>query len=392
MKKNARFEPGSGRPVFIRFFAVLIALGLQGGGSPLQPAESYPAVPVKEAVERPFYLGFTSWASGPTLEDVARTYRFISQNADILTEHIEGVPWFEALHDRPFAKGFQQNIELGRGNRPAGMKLVLAISPLNMGRNSLAGYFGEKENMPLPDDISGKAFNDPAIKKAYLNYCLRMADYFKPDYFIIGIETNELLKNTPEQWEGFVELSQHVHSELKKKLPDLPMAQSVTLHVLLDKKVPNLDRYQKRIAEFISAYDFNAVSFYPFFMGLHQYDEFAKALKSIRQFGTKPIAISECGHPAEPIVAKTWNLNIPSSPEEQDQFVQALLKQAQEDKYLFVTQYAALDFDELWKIFPDEVKDLGRLWRDTGLVDESNTPRPALETWRRALARKKMTP
>ena len=192
-----------------------------------------------------------------------------------------------------------------------------------------------------------------------------------------------------QEWDHFVEFSKYMHGELKKKFPRLPMAQSVTLHVLLDKKLPNLEQYQKRIETFISDYDFNAISFYPFFMGLHYYDEFVVALRAIRQFGEKPIAISETGHPAEPIVAKTWNLNIPSSPEEQNEFIKALLNQAQADKYLFVTQFACRDYDELWKRFPEEVKDLGRLWRDTGLVDENNNKRLACQTWVSVLAKKK---
>jgi peptidoglycan/xylan/chitin deacetylase (PgdA/CDA1 family) len=355
--------------------------------TPVDPLLQTRYPPLKE---RRFYLGFTSWPSGPTPQAVEETYQFISQNADVLTEHIEGVPWTEALEGKPFAEAFQKNIEQRRRHRPQGLKLVLAISPLNMGRNGLASYFGEQENMPLPKVFQGKSFNDPTIKQAYLNYCRRMAEYFDPDYFIIGIETNELLKNTPAEWEPFLELSRYVRTELKKRFPSLPMAHSVTLHVLLDKKIPQLDTYQKKIREFISPYDFNAVSFYPFFLGLHHYDEFITALRAIRQLSDKPIAISESGHPAEAIVTKTWNLNIPSSPKEQNDFVKALLSQAQEDRYLFVTQFASRDFDELWKTFPEEVKDLGRLWRDTGLVDENDTKRPAFHTWADVLAKRRL--
>ena len=386
-KKYARIRGGAGLTIVVPLLTMWVLSGWEQ--CPLSGLGFGEATLNAESGGRPFYLGFTSWASGPTPQAVSDTYDFISRNADVLTEHIEGVPWSEALNDKPFAEGFQKNIEQRLKNRLKGLKLVLAVSPLNMGRNGLASYFGTQENLPLPKEFEGKSFSDPIVKKAYLNYCQRMVDNFHPDYFIIGIETNELLRNTPQEWDHFVEFSKYMHGELKKKFPRLPMAQSVTLHVLLDKKLPNLEQYQKRIETFISDYDFNAISFYPFFMGLHYYDEFVVALRAIRQFGEKPIAISETGHPAEPIVAKTWNLNIPSSPEEQNEFIKALLNQAQADKYLFVTQFACRDYDELWKTFPEEVKDLGRLWRDTGLVDENNNKRLACQTWVSVLAKKK---
>jgi len=337
---------------------------------------------------RRFLMGFTSWSSGTTPEATQATYEFISHSADAITEHIEGVPWTEALSGEPFRKGFLENIERRKKNQPKGLKLVLAISPLNMGRSALADYYGDKENMPLPEEFRGKHFNDPVIKKTYLNYCRRMAEYFKPDYWIIGIESNELLNNTPAEWENYLELSRSIYAELKRQYPNTPLAQSVTLHKLLDKHNAHLDEYQQKISQFIASYDFNAISFYPFFLGMHERKEFQSAFESIPKFGDKPIAISESGHPAEPIIAKTWNLNIPATPEEQNDFVEAMLAAAQKEGYLFVTLFACKDFDEMWQSFPDSVKDLGRLWRDTGIVDEMNNKRPAYFSWMRALKNK----
>jgi hypothetical protein len=337
--------------------------------------------------QRRFLMGFTSWSSGTTPEAAKATYEFISRSADVITEHIEGVPWTEALSGEPFRKGFQENIERRKKNQPKELQLVLAISPLNMGRSAPADYYGDRENMPLPEPFRGKHLNDPVIQMAYLNYCRRMAEYFVPDYWIIGIESNELLNNTPGEWENYLELSRFIYAELKKDFPKIPIAHSVTLHKLLDKKNSHLDQYQHKIKDFISSYDFNAISFYPFFLGMHSSDEFRRAFEAIRQFGDKPIAISESGHPAEPIIAKTWNLNIPATPEEQNDFVNAMLTTAQKDGYLFVTMFASKDFDEMWRSFPEAVKDLGRLWRDTGIVDENNVKRTAYDSWMEVLAR-----
>lgn len=40
--------------------------------------------------------------------------------------------------------------------------------------------------------------------------------------------------------------------------------------------------------------------------------------------------------------------------------------------------------------FPDSVKDLGRLWRDTGLVNENGQKRPAMETWRTVIEQSRL--
>ena len=39
------------------------------------------------------------------------------------------------------------------------------------------------------------------------------------------------------------------------------------------------------------------------------------------------------------------------------------------------------DFDALWQTFPDEVKAIGQIWRDTGLLDEDGNERPAFTVW-----------
>ena len=57
-------------------------------------------------------------------------------------------------------------------------------------------------------------------------------------------------------------------------------------------------------------------------------------------------------------------------------------------KFLVVICFTWRDYDRLWQTFPEAVKDLGRLWRDTGLVDEDSQSRPAMETWRTVLERR----
>jgi hypothetical protein len=340
------------------------------------------------AETRPFRLGFTTWPSAPTVEAVTGTYTFIAANGDLLAEHIEeGVPWQAAADGKPFPKEFAQKMQGRAKNRPKGMKLLLSITPLDMGRQGFAELVDDKGKRPVPKEWADKKFNDPAVKAAYLAYVRWMIDTFRPDYLLTGIETNELLNNRPAAWDAYRELSAHVRAEIKKQHPDMVVAESVTLHKLLEKGNKKLAEYQKAIREFIAGHDFCPVSFYPFFLGQHKPAEFDEAFKFLTTFTDKRIAIAETGHPAEDLAVKRWNLNFPATAAEQDDYVTTLLKRAQADRYLFVTWYASKDFDDLWATFPESVKDLGRLWRDTGLVDEKGKERPGLATWKKELGR-----
>jgi len=343
-------------------------------------AAAFPAALLSGA-DRTFYMGFTPWPYGMTEQAVEDTYQAIARHGDMINHHLESVPWKEALSGEPFAQGFRQNIENRRKRTPKGHKVVLSISALDQGRKSIALYYGDKENMPLPPEISGKRFNDAVVEKAYFEYCRRMAEFFHPDYLVVGIETNELLNNSPQQWADYRAMSGAVRKKLKAAFPKIPVAESVTLHKLLEKGNRDLEGYRAEIREFVADHDFLAVSFYPFLAGLRTPEEFARALAFLKEFSKQRIAICETGHAAEDIVAETWQLRIPSSPSEQNDYVKALLEAASRDRYLFVNQWCWKDFDELWRSFPAEVKDLGRIFRDTGLVDEQNRERAAFRTW-----------
>jgi Glycosyl hydrolase family 53 len=359
-----------------------------GGASAVAPAGPNLTHTQTNAAKRGFLMGFTSWPYAATTEAVRETYAFIGTNADLVVEHMDdGVPWTESLRDAPFSKAFLEKIEGRRKNRPPGMKLLLSLTPLNLGHTSLAECAGNGQRPPLPVELKGKPFDDPQVIRAYVNYCRRMVEFFQPDFLVTGIESNELLNNQPTQWDAYLELGRQVRHELRQRFPRLPLSESITLHKLRDRQNPRLAEYRTKIQAFVQSHDFFAVSFYPFFLGLHSEQEFAEALDDLPTFSGKPIAVAETGHPAESIKIRTWKLDFPSDARQQAAFVQVLLSRAQAHHYLFVTYWTARDFDELWKTFPESVKDLGALWRDTGLIDEAGRPRPAYETWKLWLAK-----
>jgi hypothetical protein len=55
---------------------------------------------------------------------------------------------------------------------PNGKKLFLSISPLNKDRSDIAPYWGEKDNMPLPQPWDQRQLNNTEVKKAFLNFII----------------------------------------------------------------------------------------------------------------------------------------------------------------------------------------------------------------------------
>jgi hypothetical protein len=80
------------------------------------------------------------------------------------------------------------------GAPPKG-KVYLAISP-GRGELKVADKAG-----PLPMELKGKSYDDPLVMKAYLAYCRRAVEFFKPDYLAIGIEVNEIHNLGSKPWD-----------------------------------------------------------------------------------------------------------------------------------------------------------------------------------------------
>jgi hypothetical protein len=244
---------------------------------------------VSASPSRPFGMGFTAFPPDVTAQAIEQTSQFVRTNADLIAHHIEGVPWAEALRNEAFPKELMSDREAKRSMTPPGAKVYLAISP---GRGELK--LAEKGATPLPAELRGKSYEDPLVKKAYLNYCRRSIDYFKPDYLCIGIEVNEILSAGKDKWRAYANLHRHVYGELKKEHPKLPVFASYTLHNLIKQKGEML----KACQELMAFNDFVAISFYPFFISESADAAFKWFLESFDSF-KKPYAMVETNDTAE---------------------------------------------------------------------------------------------
>ncbi len=345
-----------------------------------------PEMATASAALRPFAMGFTPFPYDMTPEAVRSTSEFLRRNGDMVAHHFDnGVPWTEALAGKRFHAAITKDWEERRASA-RGKAVFLALTPLDSARRSLALYRSARENMPLPDRFRKAQFNDPAVKKAYLQYCRRAIEFFKPRWCAIGIEVNELLLNAPSRWPDFLELYKETYSALKKQFPQLPLCATLSLHSLTDPAKSGKNDQRRQVLAFLELNDLVALSYYPFMAG--NLTNFEAPLAWVRKATCRPLAVAESGFPAETIRLESFNLTLPSTPARQKAFLKTLLKRALVNRYRFVVWFLHRDYDALWNKIKNSCPEAFVVWKDCGLIDELGRPRPALKVWRSYLKRK----
>ncbi len=328
---------------------------------------------------RDFNMGFSTWAYAPTKESVVDTYKFISDNSDIYSEHIDyKIPWNAWINNLSLPLEFTNEIDSRVSRKISNIKLTLSVSLLNTNRSDLATDFDGS----IP---SYNALNDAVIENAYFKHIQYLATRFQPDYLIIAIEVNELKIKSPPKWEEYKILISNVKARIIQEFPELKISESLTLHNLYQPEVSNPEAYINEMVSYANNMDFAAISYYPFFKGQHTKSDFQEAFDFLHNHINKPIAFSETCHLAQDLSISSYDLFIESSECEQNLYLESLLANAQEQNYEYVIWWTHRDYTELWLTFPDELKDLGKLWRNTGLVTDNGSKRITHTTWNLAL-------
>lgn len=340
---------------------------------------------------RTFYLGFTPFPYEATLDAVEFSYQKIKQDADIINHHFDnGVPWVEAETNSAFHPNVMSDWSYRKTNTPAGHKLYLSAGPINISRNGLANYRGEADDMPLPAPWNTYKFSDQPVKTAYLNYCKRIIDFFKPDYFNMAIEANLLYFNTPEKWNDYLVFHEYIFTQLKAAYPSLTIFSSVTGAQMLSGAITGSDYIKQRDAakQLLAFSDIYALSLYPYLSSYLGNPYPANMFTELFSISDKPLAVAETGYTAQTFsidVQPGTSVTITSDADKQEKYIRDLLEACTERNALFVINFVVRDYDQLWQAIGSPT-DFVIAWKDTGLYDENGTTRKAFDVWKSYLA------
>ncbi|MBN1846214.1 MAG: glycosyl hydrolase 53 family protein [Sedimentisphaerales bacterium] len=331
----------------------------------------------EDGQKRHFRMGFTGFPSDITAEAVKQARQFSRQNADILAHHIEGVPWAQALEGAPFSKEMMEEWAGKKLATPQGAKVYLAVSP---GRGELKVA---DKGPPLPKELNGKGYDDPLVKKAFLNYCRRAVQFFEPDYLGIGIEVNEIFPKGTEAWRAYAELHRYVYDALKKDHPEMPIFASFTLHGMLNAKGAAREKLAGAFEQIMPQNDLVAVSFYPFIAGG------TTDIKTSLQWMTdrfdkygKRYAVVETGEAAERLRFPGSGQVVNGTEEKQAAYYRELLATAEARRFEFVISFLHQDYDAMWERIKSFSPEAFMAWRDCGLLDETGKKRPSYHVWK----------
>lgn len=326
---------------------------------------------------RPFRMGFTPWPPEMSLSGLKTAQDFIEAHGDMVSLMlIGGIPWQEALDGKPFSADVQRRLATPR---PAGHKLFLSISPLNIRRDGLAPYWGDRENMPLPPAWAKRRFSDPRVVNAFTAFTLRAVAALRPDWLAIGVESNALLSQKPKSWEDYKRMHRAVYAAVKRHHRALPVFFTTEVNHYLERMSEARGTGQAReVGDLMRHSDVFAMSYYPHMSYSTRWpipERFFDFATSFR----KPIAVSETGMLSKEVTVT--GLKLRGSPEDQRQYYQVLLNAAARDRYLFVVTFCTTDYERLLPAIPREAREIANIWTYTGLQTADGTPKPALEVW-----------
>jgi hypothetical protein len=356
-------------------WGVALALSAACGGA------SAPAAPAPSPRPRSYALGFTDFPHAFSVEAVEHAWAVIRRDGDLAVLHFDdGVPWEEARQGRPYAAGYQADLERKARALPRGHLVYLAVTPIAFERDRLAPHRGEQGNEPLRAPWDRRRFDDPEVVAAFTAHCERLLALFRPDYFAYAVEANMLASLAPGSWPAFASFARQVHARLKAAHPGLPVF--LTLQADFFHAAPGPQA--AAIAEVLPSTDVVAVSTYPFSHepdpGRLRPDHFA-ALAALAP--AKPFAVAETTWPAEDVGAP-YPGRIPASEARQRAYVERLLDEAERLSAVFVNWFITRDYDDLWQTHLRGLPNapLLRLWKDTGLYAGDGRPRSARDAWR----------
>ncbi len=364
------------RPAVLVFATLAVLAAGCGGKSSTSPP----------AATRGYAQGFTDFPSAASFAALDHAKQVITRDGDLVVYHLDGgIPWQEEAAGTAYHPNFEADLAAKQAFRPPGHQLYLAITPISFLRDGLASHVGAATGEPLASPWDTLAFDDTLVVRTYRQYCERMIQRLRPDWFAFAIEANLLAQNAPAKWPAFLRLADSVYASVKRAHPTLPVFATIQLENFYD----HMGATGAQVTELMRDCDVVALSTYPISVTT---DATRLPAGYFANLGTlapgKPLAIAETGWPAEPITAP-FPVDVPATPESQAAYVRRLLGDMDRADFRFVNWFFTRDYDSLWvsTLQGEPNAPLYRLWKDHGLYDGDGVARPALADWKASLAR-----
>jgi len=394
---------------------------------------------------RSFLMGFT-----PALYDIdPAMYSTVSQNvwseiaanSGITALHFDsGIPWVEAYADTftsvtpPYSASLLATWNGFQANLPPGHRLLVSINPLGVPRQNLADYWGYGEgfrysdtfteipngiwadggNRILPAPWNTYDFGSSQVQQAFLNYCIRVIDFFHPDYLVTAIEASAALNADPAVYPKLLQLQKYVYQGLKS----LPAYRSVKILVSFSGTTFMTDEFGvpikyedqpegKREVQLQGLYD---ILPYVDMVGISLYPHFSKynatvvvpsamtTMFELLQTISKPYAITESGFPAS--YYDLFGMPFLGSEGNQDSYFNLLFAESEKyrSKPAFIVNYAVRDLDTAWNellqmaqtdptfVLNTTFVQFCKYFRDIGVFDVNGVARSGTQTWQSEFA------
>jgi hypothetical protein len=339
--------------------------------------------PKWRAKSPPLY-GITSFPYDTTLEAVDYVKRITAANSTLAAIHLDnGIPWREMLDGAALPQSIRSDWDSRVAAIPKGRPVYVGLAPLDTDRKSLAPALEEKGRIAMPPELSHAALDDATVITAYMRYVRLAVETFHPAFLNIGIEAGEIMSRDMARWPRFVKLYSAVYDSIKKIHPKIAIGISFGLGEL---RKPDEAQAAKQILE---KCDYVGLSFYPYASG---FDEkfgapayggktpWKEPLTWIRNYTDKPIAICETGYSTQDIAIPQYGLKLQGNPDAQKEYVRELFQTAQNDHYLFVVWFLAVDYDKMYAKMPAGSEPM-LLWKNIGMIDGNLKPKPAWALW-----------
>ncbi len=184
------------------------------------------------------------------------------------------------------------SFEVVRGwTKEHALKLQIWLSPTTLGN--------ERKDPDLPKSLAGKGFDDPQVRRAYLDEVMELAA-IKPDVLGLATEVNFLAQNQ-KQFAAFVSLAHEAYVTVKKAYPD----QTVTISFQWE--VMRAQQQYAMFQRFVDSLDVYSLTSYPDAFGdpsrAKVPDDYYSSVR--KYLPTQRIGISEIGWSSAPPADET---------------------------------------------------------------------------------------